>query len=611
MKQKYRVATTVLSVLVAMTVLTGSAICQVIVNLTPLNPPIQIPASGGIFEYNIEITNPGVSSQNFDVWCMATLPDCSSYGPVLGPVNLTMPGGSSNNRDRMQDVPPAAPAGDYTYTGYVGIYPDTIWSSDSFPFEKLGAPDTLWTQTFGGSGWDIGYSVQQTQDGGYIVAGFTSSFGAGYRDVFLIKTDTSGNSVWTQTVGGSNLDEGHSVQQTQDGGYIIAGVTVSFGAGWRDVFLIKTDTLGNQDWTQTFGGSYDDQGYSVQQTQDGGYIIAGYTVSFGAGLADVYLIKTDSSGNPVWTQTFGGGGADKGYSVQQTQDGGYIISGETYSFGPAGYSNVYLIKTNASGNLVWSQTFYGGNYWDIGRSVQQTQDGGYIITGDTHPTSAWYKDVYMIKTDASGNEEWTQTFGGIEDDEGHSVKQTAEGGFIIAGYTFSYGAGFFDVYLIKTNASGNPVWTQTFGGSSVDYGYSVQQTQDGGYIIAGATTSFGAGERDVYLIRLAPETDVNRLFGIPPEAEILGIPSDYSLSQNYPNPFNPTTTISFQLPVASRTELKIYDISGRFVTELINGWRDAGQHEVTFDGSNLASGMYIYRLNAGEFEVSGKMVLIK
>jgi len=261
----------------------------------------------------------------------------------------------------------------------------------------------------------------------------------------------SGQIKWIKTYG-SGGDVGFSVQQTLDGGYIIAGITWSFGADYEDVYLIKTDAYGNVEWTKTYGGNAGDQSYSVQQTQDGGYIIAGETES-GAGRHDVYLIKTDVYGNVEWTKTYGGGDWDLGCSVQQTQDGGYIIVGATESFG-AGEFDVYLIKTDAYGNVEWTKT-YGGSYNDCGLSVQQTEDGGYIIAGYTYSFGAGKGDVYLIKTDAYGNVEWTKTYGGGGDDRGGSVQQTQDGGYIIAGATGSFGAGSWDVYLIKTDAYGN------------------------------------------------------------------------------------------------------------------------------------------------------------
>jgi hypothetical protein len=205
-------------------------------------------------------------------------------------------------------------------------------------------------KTYGVTGSDYAYSVQQTSDGGYIVAGGTASFGAGSVDFLLIKTDANGNIIWVKTYGGISYDNARSVQQTSDGGYIVAGLTSSFGAGNWDVWLIKTDANGNLQWAKTYGGTNYDYAYSVQQTSDGGYIMTGGTASFGAGNWDVWLIKTDANGNLQWAKTYGGTDDDYAYSVQQTSDGGYILAGVTSSFG-AGGSDFFLIKTDANGNI--------------------------------------------------------------------------------------------------------------------------------------------------------------------------------------------------------------------------------------------------------------------
>jgi hypothetical protein len=312
-----------------------------------------------------------------------------------------------------------------------------------------------WETTFGGTSTEEGHSVQQTADGGYIITGNTH-LGSGISyDVYLIKTDGSGIEQWSQTFGGTSGDYGVSVQQTTDGGYIITGYTSSFGNGNTDVYLIKTDANGNEQWTKTFGGR---KGYSVQQTTDGGYIIAGWTETFGNGNADVLLIKTDGSGTEQWTKTFGGTDNDCGYSVQQTSDGGYIIAGKTGSFGN-GEDDAYLIKTDGNGIEQWTKTF-GGTGWDIGASAQQTTDGGYIITGTTESFGNGYWDVYLIKTDGNGIEQWSKTFGGTDNDCGNSVQQTTDGGYIITGWFGNVTNWSPDVYLIKTDGNGNV--TSTF-----------------------------------------------------------------------------------------------------------------------------------------------------
>jgi hypothetical protein len=357
-----------------------------------------------------------------------------------------------------------------------------------------------WEATFGGSANDFATSVQQTADSGYIVVGSTWSYGAGQVDIYLVKTDMNSNVVWERTFGGSDNDYGHSVRQTADGGYIIIGETWSFGAGEIDVYLIKTDENGAVVWEKTFGGSDSDLGFSVFNTPSGDFIIVGETQSYGAGQQDVYLIKTDENGVVIWEKTFGGSDNDLGYSVQQTTDRGYIIAGITSSYGSGAY-DVYLIKTDENGNGIWEKTF-GGTIYDYGTSVEQISDGGYIITGWKQSVGTSYFDVYLIKADANGNVIWEKTFGGSDTDLGLSVQQTTDKGYIIAGITSSYGSGSSDVYLIKTNENGDKVWERVLGGSLGEEGRSVQQTSDGGYIVTGWKQSYGSTSyADVLLMK--------------------------------------------------------------------------------------------------------------
>jgi len=267
-----------------------------------------------------------------------------------------------------------------------------------------------------------------------------------------------------------------------------------------DVYVVKLDANGNLQWTKTIGGENNDWGLSLIQTSDGGYAIAGYTYSFGAGLTDVYVVKLDANGNLQWTKTIGGKIWENGHSLIQTSDGGYAIAGDTYSLNAADW-DFYVVKLDANGNLQWTKTI-GGENIDRGYSLIQTSDGGYAIAGTTQSFGAGEWDVYVVKLDAHGNLQWTKTIGGPESEIGQSLIQTSDGGFAIAGETYSFGAGGRDVYVIKLDANGNLQWTKTIGGTDWDVGHSLIQTSDGGYAIAGETYSFGAGGKDVYVVKL-------------------------------------------------------------------------------------------------------------
>jgi len=329
----------------------------------------------------------------------------------------------------------------------------------------------------------------------------TFVFVFGIVGLFAQAPDTA----WTRTYGGSGEDIGKWVHETSDGGYIIVGWTNSYGAGAADAYLVRTDSSGNEVWHSAIGGSQDEWIESACETSDGGYVLTGTAYSYDLYWQsnDVYLAKADANGNEIWHKYFRWGTDSTGaqewaYSVQQTTDDGYIIVGFMNNYAQDTLTEVYLIKTDDSGNKEWSKTF-GGPSDDCGNSVKQTSDGGYIIAGSTESFGAGASDVYLVKTDANGNEVWSKTFGGSSYDEGYSVQQTTDGGYIIAGRKV------FDAYLIKTDASGNEVWSKTLGGTDVEVAYSVQETSDGGYIITGFTGSYGAGVDDVYLIK----TDAN------------------------------------------------------------------------------------------------------
>lgn len=361
--------------------------------------------------------------------------------------------------------------------------------------DKIIDHSSRWSKTFGGSNDDWGNSVTKTDDNFYVLVGKTYSYGSGNGDLWVIKTDSVGTKLFSKTYGGNNGDWGNWIEKTQDGGFIIVGVTSSYGQGSYDFYLIKIDADGNKQFSKTFGDAEEDLGYCVKQTHDGGFIIVGGTKSFGAGNFDVYLIKTDANGEKIWSNTFGGDKEDWGYSVCETSDGGYIIAGITSSYG-SGLGDVWLIKTDSLGNKKWDRTF-GDSQDDGGVDVKVTGDNGFIIAG-VHGSG--YGDLWMIKTDSLGNKKWDKKFGGSNQDGGTSV-DIIEDGYIVVGSTFSYGSGNGDLWIIKIDSNGNKIWDRTFGGSEQDGGISVRKTNDGGFIITGMTKSYGEGNSDVWLIK--------------------------------------------------------------------------------------------------------------
>jgi len=385
-----------------------------------------------------------------------------------------------------------------------------------------------WSKTYGGASFDWATSVVQTADGGIALAGFTNSFDAGSYDFWLVKTDASGTMEWSRTYGGAGIDEASSVVQTSDGGYALAGHTSSYGAGRYDFWLVKTDSAGNHQWNKTYGGTNDEEASSVVQTLDGGYALAGYTNSYGAGLYDLWLVKTNSTGAMQWNKTYGGTSYDTAHSLVQTVDSGYALAGETHSYGAGNYDS-WLVKTNSTGGMQWNKT-YGGTTEDLAHSLVQTGDGGYALAGSTYSFGAVLSDFWLVKTDSTGGMQWNKTYGGASYDRAYSLVQTCDGGYALTGYTFSFGAGGGDFWLVKTDSAGNALWNRTYGGASNDRALSLVQTADGGIALAGYTNSFGAGSYDFWLVKVKPEmnlehqwhlgaTDINvgwsRTFGGP------------------------------------------------------------------------------------------------
>jgi hypothetical protein len=300
---------------------------------------------------------------------------------------------------------------------------------------------------------------------------------------------------WENTFGGIDDDWPclyGSLIQTTDGGFVLPGWTDSFGAGGRDFWLVKTDTNGQVEWNQTYGGIADEHANSLIQTADGGFVFVGSTKSYGAGngdfWGDFWVIKTDVNGQEEWNQTYGGIDGDFVGSAVQTTDGGYAFAGSTTSDGAGGdsWGDFWLVKTDVNGQAEWNQT-YGGINEEYATTVIQTADGGFILVGDTYSYGAGLKDTWLVKTDTNGQLEWNKTFGGTNWDYEVRAVQTTDGGFALALTTLSYGAGEEDFWLVKTDANGQVEWNSTFGGTGRESAHSMIQTSDGGFTLVGIT----------------------------------------------------------------------------------------------------------------------------
>jgi len=379
-------------------------------------------------------------------------------------------------------------------------------------------PLVQWQKSLGGNNWDEVSSIERTTDGGYIVAGSTSSSDGnvtanyGNWDCFLVKLNGSGTVQWAKNYGGSNNDYALSVKPTPDGGFIFAGPTesnnndVSGNHGFFDFWVVKTDGNGVLQWQKCLGGSGDDRATSVYVTGDGGCIVAGYTSSTNGdvtgmqGYDDFWVVKLNTQGNIIWQKTLGGTDLDRAFSVIETSDGSIIVAGQTYStngnvFGLQGGSDIWVVKLSPfGGSLIW-QKCLGGNSYEDAWSIQQTADGGFIVAGGTNSTGGQVsgnqggQDFWVVKLNSIGNIVWQKCLGGSNEDYARCVRVNQDGSFILLGTTYSNNGnvtgnnGSGDIWAVKLNATGDLLWQKCYGGSGQDFGFSIQQINNDDYIL--------------------------------------------------------------------------------------------------------------------------------
>jgi hypothetical protein len=449
-----------------------------------------------------------------------------------------------------------------------------------------------WERIFGGSGRDQAFSVSLTPDSGYIVAGLTASYPQKCYEMYVVKTDMYGDTIWINNYGSQYNDYCWSIAQAHGNGYLLLGATDStLQTGPHDVYLIKINEAGDSLWSRIYGdtnsaGYTNDVGHEVHPTNDGGYILVGSTESYGAGLHDVYLIKIDSVGDTLWTRTYGTSYYESGESVYQTDDNGYIVAGTTYETGAG--QQIYIIRTNSQGDTSWTKRYGGSGNEDV-QGILQTQDKGFIFVGSTTSYGAGNGDLYLVRTDSLGNTLWTKTYGWSFPDWGRAIRQTSDGGYIIIGGTRTDpDPEYCFAWLLKTDSLGDTLWTRTkasiYGAAN---GTDVQQANDQGYIIAGITWQYG-GSDDFLLIKTDPE-------GISSIQERKVSEVSTRLIA-YPNPFSYSTTIA-----GHEEEIySVYDIAGMH----------AGSYSGKEIGTDLPAGVYFIVPRSGD-QVPLRVVKIK
>ncbi len=452
------------------------------------------------------------------------------------------------------------------------------------------APGVQWAKTLPGSG---SWSVHETADQGYVVTG--DLYAGGKLSLYLVRTDHSGDTLWTRAIGSDVYAGGRSGMECSDGSFIATG---HLGL---DVLVAKTSPDGVPLWAKTFYGfipGYINRSYCVRETSEGGYIVCGYSGVFGSG-ANALIIKLAQNGDQEFLHTYGEVRYEEANAIVQTSDGGYLAVGSSRPVSTVeSQDRFWILKINGAGGQEWIRT-YGGPNTDILTSICPAGDGGYLAAGYTNSSGAGNFDFFLMKLSSSGDSLWARTYGSANTERCYSITPAGTDKFVLAGMRTG------DVQKAMTvcvDANGDERWTKLApdGGSPYFAGHGVDATADGGCIVTGTTGTTGT-----YLVKLA-----SFVTAVDDYARN-GLPAGYELRQNMPNPFDPSTTIRFSIVRPEPTTLLVFDASGRRVATLVNDVLEPGTYTVRFDGSSCASGVYFYRLTTGSYAETKKMLLLQ
>ncbi|MES2513814.1 MAG: T9SS type A sorting domain-containing protein [Bacteroidota bacterium] len=449
---------------------------------------------------------------------------------------------------------------------------------------------------FGGTGYDGGYSVIQTSDSGYMFTGnWNYSSSVGQRGAFLIKADKNGNGLWTKLFTADPAcaySSGYTLIKTNDNNFAFAGNTCGPNTNnfsLMKFYLVKTDANGDTLWTTLNGNNVvNAYGYSVEQTQDNGFIMGGYYTT--AWNPEAYVIKTDPGGIKVWEKNYFPGRYGVVHSTCEVT-GGYMIFGHVTELTNTASYDMFLIKTNGSGDTLWQKTLPGTND-DQGFCMKKTPDNGFIISGATMSSGSGGYDAYLAKLNNNGVVQWSKTYGGLDDEYANQVSLTSDGGYIIAGSTNSFGAGGFDAYVVRTDSLGNELWSNTYGGSTNDYAYAIEQTFDGGYIFSGIRNN------NIYLVKI----DGNGISTGINEIDPLEFLADITIS---PNPFSTETTLKLTKHIQNGT-LTLTNTLGEVVKVVAN----IDDNLIKLNRNELKNGVYFVSITENNITVAAKKLIV-
>ncbi len=562
----------------------------------------------------------------------------------------------------------------FSYSQYPGI------ESDAWLIKIDGDGNIIWSRTYGGAEDDRVYYAEQTDDGGFIALGRSFSFGAGAQ-LYLIKTDSNGNLEWSRNYGGARGEAGRHIEQLSDGGYLLSGYSHSFGEGDHDSYHVRVDSIGNVVWERAYDRSrlphpFGDYGQCAAETEDGGFIIASVTSSDTTG-RDFWLIRTDAAGDTIWTKVYGGYAEEESKVVEILPDGTYMFAGRTSSFGNED-GDAWLMITDLDGDTLWTKTYGQWGFYDMAYWAESTSDDGMILSGQSIYVGNDNRDFYLAKTDEDGDLEWSQNYGGSGDDGGFKVVEVSDG-YVMCGYTNSLGAGEDDVYVIKVGkqlfsisvvpqinfTTVEPGGDISYLGSVVNNSHNQQRTKvwvnlelpDNSYyplyqpfnvgIIGNGSVNYYS---DLHVPLFAPVGDYKFIAycGEYPEIidsayfnfTVVGSTKDRNKSHSMgwsaanwksyndngssdiesdselraycsPNPFNNTTVINYYLPYTSQVVVSFYDILGRKVHSITESKGAVGWNSIEWNPHKLASGTYFYRIDLDEGVLTGKAVLLK